>query len=215
MDENSNQKADRRTNIQECKSYRERFIAFVTENDKFIIAMSTLCIAFFTLTLFFATWLLWWSGEQHAERQLRAYVLMESGDVKNVAINQNPIATIIVKNSGKTPAYDVQCTVGIDFREYPLTSNLNSPFDPSKPMEKSPIPPRGKAVFSLKHNELLTPVKIDQLNNATNAIYVIGEITYKDTFGKRRFTKFLVFHNKSTISDFSSLTPYKEGNESN
>jgi predicted PurR-regulated permease PerM len=62
MNKNCKQKSNGGAEIQKSKNYRERFITFVTENDKFIIAISTVCIAIFTLTLFVATWLLWYSA---------------------------------------------------------------------------------------------------------------------------------------------------------
>jgi hypothetical protein len=210
------QKSDSVADNQKYNKYLKRIIVFVTQNDKFIIAISTIFIAVFTITLFIATWLLWVSGEQHAERQLRAYIFIDSMDVKNVAVNQKSKATVIFKNSGQTPAYGVNIIVGIDFREYPLTSDLDPLIiDQIKPKPKSNIPPGGTFNTTLTHDKTLTSVEVDQLNDSTHAIYVTGEIIYKDAFGKRRSTKFLVFNNKSTASDLSSLTPYSEGNEAN
>lgn len=146
-------------------------------------------------------------------RQLRAYVFIDSMAVKNISVNQNPKTLVIIKNSGLTPAYNLSGMVGIDFREYPLASNLDPlPIDPSI---KSSIPPGGRINFNLTHNELLTSARIDQLNNGTHAIYVTGRIIYIDAFGKRRFTKFLTFHNRFTTGNLITLTPYSEGNEAN
>jgi hypothetical protein len=174
-------------------------------------------IAFFTIILVIAGFRQVAISRNTAIRQLRAYIFIDSIGIKDVDANFNPKTTIVIKNSGQTPAYDLSGIAGIDFREYPLASDFDPLFiDPNSHIPTSHIPPGGTAIFRLTHNELLTPVKISQLNDGTHAIYVAVKIIYKDAFGKRRFTRFLGFHNRSTARHprhLSSLAPYSEGNE--
>src|SRR5437868_9091936 len=51
-----------------------KFIEWTERNDKAVVAISTVIIAAFTAALFAATFLLWFAGERHSERELRAYV---------------------------------------------------------------------------------------------------------------------------------------------
>lgn len=61
------QDGERRADVHEQQNYLERFIASVEARDKFIVAASTVVIAIFTLALFVATGLLFYSSEKVAE----------------------------------------------------------------------------------------------------------------------------------------------------
>jgi hypothetical protein len=115
-----------------------------------------------------------------------------------MATKETTITNVVFKNTGQTPAYDVNILIGIDFREYPLLSTLNTHYvTPIIAGGKGPIPQGGVVISQLTMEKPLTHDEIKQLSAGTHAIYVTGKITYKDTFGNERFTKFLAFHNKS------------------
>jgi hypothetical protein len=61
----------------------------------------------------------------------------------------------------------------------------------------------------------LSPTEIDQLREGRGAIYVQGEITYKDFIGWRRYTTFRHYHNglMGTIGIASGMVYYDEGND--
>jgi len=92
---------------------------WIEANDKGIVAIATLVIALFTVTLWFSTHKMWQASQEqlrHSERateqQLRAYLLHHSVDQawEFEDPNQRPVAvkfSIKFENTGLTPALDV------------------------------------------------------------------------------------------------------------
>jgi len=168
-----------------------------------------------------------------AIRQLRAYVFVDTIDVVNIippppgevlpagAWNYQPaigpMAYIIIKNSGQTPAYDVLTWADIKFLEFPNTSPL--PYGdrnaPGLIKTKLTLPAEGKSSKSIKLQQPLTNDEIEKLRATTHAIYVYGDITYKDAFDNQRTSNFRYFINGFTgfthLSNTMSGCP--EGNE--
>lgn len=169
-----------------------------------------------------------------SERQLRAYVVGESGYIVNVAnpvpifegqVFQpsgaeitntacGPIAYQQIKNTGQTPAFQVTNWGNICIREHPLTSPL-----PSRPAGAEPVATVvGPGIINTKRfflNPPLTPEQIANLRAGTAAIYVYGEISYVDAFRKRRFTRYRLMHHiaAGAIGVSTDLSYAEEGNE--
>jgi hypothetical protein len=174
---------------------------------------------------------------ESAERQMRAYVVGENGTIFNVA---NPVPVfpgqifeprseaeitnpafgpgykLQIKNSGQTPAYDVRHWGNILFREFPLKSDL--------PTRDSKIIPTacvlGPGISSTKFNYLFHPLtakEVADLRAGNGAVYVYGEITYKDTFGKSWYTRYRLMHHASggAIGVSTDLSFCESGNEAN
>lgn len=171
---------------------------------------------------------------QNGRRQLRAYVIGESGTIGNVAnpiplyagqvlpptgaeitnTACGPVAYIQIKNSGQTPAYKVLHWGNICVREYPLTSNL--PPIPILVLRNASV--LGPGIYSTKYLFLpkpLTAQEISDLRAGIAAIYVYGEIDYEDAFGKKRVTKYRLMHHvgQGAIGVNTGLTFADEGNE--
>jgi hypothetical protein len=92
-----------------AKEYWTQFVEHVERRSAFYVALSGIAVAGFTLALFIATFLLWFAGERHSERQLRAYVSTSSGSMRVVNIAQGGQGfqiTIELRNAGQTPGYD-------------------------------------------------------------------------------------------------------------
>ncbi|MGA7563766.1 MAG: hypothetical protein WBW55_11225 [Desulfobaccales bacterium] len=190
-----------------------KFVSWVTDNDKFMAAISVLVIAAFTVALFIATWLLWYSGEQHSERQLRAYALIDKITITNIA---NPLPSEIkktyqatgaeitnpvmgphinieIKNSGQTPVYKLEGWADTKILEYPLKSH-----DIIKPIQPKAISIIGRDAvrnLNIANEKPLTESEIKSLRDNSKAIYIYGEITYIDIFTKVHHTKFIYYHN--------------------
>jgi hypothetical protein len=174
---------------------------------------------------------------ESAERQMRAYVVGENGTIFNVA---NPVPVfpgqtfdprceaaitnpafgpgykLQIKNSGQTPAYDVRHWGNILFREFPLKSDL--------PKRDAKIIPTacvlGPGISSTKFNYLFHPLtaqEVADLRAGNGAVYVYGEITYKDTFGKSWYTRYRLMHHASggAIGVSTDLSFCESGNEAN
>jgi hypothetical protein len=171
-----------------------------------------------------------------SRRQLRAYLFVETGDIINVATpfeptpegqepprgakrwpKMGPAAIMRVRNTGQTPAYDVLNWAAIELREYPLAS----------PPPVRPPPNKNTTSFTVGANVIitknvfitdpLTEEEVAALRANTKAIWVFGEIVYKDAFGRKRFTKYRYRHNGMTgnIGVSAELTGADEGNQSN
>ncbi len=194
-------------------------------------------IAGLTLFLMIFTGLLVWVGnkqEKTTRRQLRAFVYLHSGSIYNVAHPHNPISTykptgaeiisptegpaavLTIRNSGSTPAFKVVHYAGIHVAEYPLKTEL-PPIGRVKSPPSSAIPPEG---FNTKRANIFRPLTSEEiagLRNGTVAVWIYGEITYRDAFHRKRRSRYRLFHNAQTgpIGVTTDLTWAEEGNEAN
>jgi hypothetical protein len=183
-----------------------------------------ICVAIWTLN----------HMRESSERQLRAYVVAEVGSIVNIAnpvevpgvtltptearaaFPWGPIAKIAIKNAGQTPAYHVGHWGSICFREYPLASPL-----PSNPHTARPMPSiMGPGTIATKlflFGPSLTPQQISDLRAGSGAVYVYGEVTYRDAFGNERFTNYrLMYHIiGGAIGVSTDLSFTEDGNEAN
>jgi hypothetical protein len=127
-----------------------------------------------------------------AERQLRAYICVDSATLKFPEANV-PEAQIHLRNCGQTPAYDVSGWIHTWFAEYPLKEVLPSaPDDLRKGIE--PLASGRISIFVAPRKPPLPPENLARLGTAQFTMYVYGEIRYKDIFGKERFTKYRLVH---------------------
>ncbi len=167
-----------------------------------------------------------------AERQLRAYVYMETIDTVNIIppprgkvqppnawVYQpasGPLAILVIKNTGQTPAHDVVHWGEIYFDEFPHNSPL--PYGdrnmPDHLRTKFTMPPGGKTFKQRGITKPLTADQIAKLRAGTHAIYVYGDIFYKDIFGKNHSSYFKYFiRGPGFTHNFNPMIGYGEGNE--
>lgn len=99
------------------------FAAFVEHNEHFFVGFGTIIIAIFTAVLGLATAFLWKAtkalvdgANDTAERQLRAYVMIESVRLEDFEVGRRPFARVTLRNSGATPAHQLThwCMMGFD-----------------------------------------------------------------------------------------------------
>jgi hypothetical protein len=129
---NNEQKTNEGTQTQETENYWKRFVRFVETRDKFINAFSTILmlivtgfVAYATFSLYGATRDLVIGAEKTAERQLRAYVyvLPPPQGISAVIAGSSQRTVVALRNSGQTPAYEMQVRGNFGFGEYPPTAN--------------------------------------------------------------------------------------------
>ncbi len=156
------------------------------------------------LSLFFTGWAAWAAAiaakaaqesikvaSDTAKRQLRAYV-----SVSGVARTKDPGALegpgfavlVDVENDGQTPAYDLYQWTMIEIREFPLKGPLkiHCSVNPSL----GTLPPHRKTMSFPSFKRALTPLEEQAILSEGKAIYVYGEIAYKDGFDRNRLTQF-------------------------
>lgn len=144
-----------------------------------------------TLALWLATRRLVRSAEKTAERQLRAYVSIDGAAIMNVASGQTPKAVIDFKNFGQTPAYNVTHWQVITKPQ--IFHQSDDPFrlPPADLYRSNAIigPTSGMKMCSTA-NRHLTDEEFTGLADGTLAMYVFGEIRYRDAFGEDRFMRY-------------------------
>jgi hypothetical protein len=127
-----------------------------------------------------------------AERQLRAYVCVDSALLKFPQPDV-PEAQIHFKNCGQTPAYDVRGWIHTWFDECPLKVVLPSaPADLRKGTET--LAPGRHSIFVAPKKPPLPPQFLQILGTPKFTLYVYGEVRYKDIFGMERSTKYRLIH---------------------
>jgi hypothetical protein len=166
------------------------------------------------------------------ERQLRAYVVTESGSIVNIAEPEitpgqstptaarithpswGPVAVVQIKNTGQTPAFRVEHWGNICFKEYPLVSTLPSEPTGLRPMF-SIVGPGISITKLLRLGPRLTLEETEKLRAGTGAIYVYGTIRYEDAFKKPRLTKYRLMHHQmgGAIGVSTELTFTEDGNQ--
>lgn len=212
-----------------ASEWRKQFICDSKITDVIIAALTTFLMIF--------TGLLVWVGyrqEKTTRRQMRAFVYVNEGAVFNVAHpvyplpgykptgaeivspTEGPFARLTIKNSGSTPAFRVAHWGGIHVAEFPLKSEL-PPIRLTKRAPHSALPPDSVNTKWVRFPQPLTAQQIEGLRNGTVAIWVYGEITYRDAFRRKHVSRYRLFHNlgAGTIGISTDLTWAEGGNEAN
>jgi hypothetical protein len=174
------------------------FVEFVEYSEKFLIAFGTLIVAIFTVVLGVATAFLWRAtrdlvsaADRTAERQLRAYVMVESVVIEDFGVGRIPKLKITIRNFGLTPVHQLTHWSTVGFDAFPHT--VPFPVRDETPLPPMALAPSGKLITRPREQRELNLETWAALAAGTHAIYVIGEIRYEDAFGKRRETDFLLF----------------------
>lgn len=163
------------------------------------------------------------STKRTEEAQTRAYVFPDS-----VAISDGfplagtkgefspPGAAVVLRNSGNTPAFDIQhwgVVELLDSPPEPITADLAT-------MPKSNLPPGGTSSFNrfMTNGESpwwMTAVGADMLRRREARIYVHGRIEYRDVYGARRFTNYRLEYDGSWPPAPDAILRFSaDGNES-
>jgi hypothetical protein len=166
-------------------------------------------------------------------RHMRAYVFVHTASIHNVADPPDfgpngkepppgaikwramgPVAVIVIRNSGHTPAHDVVHWGHIDFRDAPLVGDLPTAPPADAQTTRSIIPPGASTTKNLVMPAPLTVDQIVSLRNGTAALYVYGAISYVDAFGARQVTNYSLRHNalSGVVGVSGELTGTYDGN---
>ncbi|MDQ6867610.1 MAG: hypothetical protein M3178_04110 [Pseudomonadota bacterium] len=186
-----------------------------------VTAAGTIALAFLTLVLAVGTLFLWLAtrrlvrgSEKTAERQLRAYVLVSSARIHDFGIERPPRVEIIIKNSGQTPAFDLLSWSGMIFEKFPLNIELVDP-PPDIKQSRSTLGAGDISSHLTTAGCPLTKIETDMIIAGKVAIYVFGEIKYKDIFKKiERSTRYrMMYGGGGGATPDGALTFCEEGND--
>lgn len=136
------------------------------------------------------------TAEDTERRQLRAYVMVE---VSKSALSDTGTPTIHlnIRNFGSTPAYNLRHWACYDISSVPdQDADFFAPDLITKSTEApgSLIPPHGTigkeySGVTCKNTQLSTE-ELNEIKAGTKAIYAIGVMKYRDTFGVERVTEY-------------------------
>ncbi len=147
-----------------------------------------------------------------AQRQLRAYICTISSHVRNLGMHKVVQAHIVAKNAGQTPAYAVGGLIGIGLDEFPPKIPFELPKD--MPMRKDVTGPNGEIHLTADLGAPSSKLQADALDAGKAAIYVIGEIRYRDAFGIEQHTRFKKYYGGDTkLNPNGVLYSWPDGNE--
>ncbi|WP_166294416.1 hypothetical protein [Bradyrhizobium sp. 2S1] len=148
-----------------------------------------------------------------AERQLRAYVGISGSSIADVQTGA-PMATVIIKNFGQTPAYDVEAWIHLWVAEHPLNEVLpDAP--PEMKKAKGTLYPGSTLIFQMPKDPPVKKEYIHLLGTSEGTIYVYGGIIYRDIFNNRRFTKYRLIYGGPHGMTGNLMGNDREGNEAN
>jgi hypothetical protein len=146
-----------------------------------------------------------------AERELRAYVCMESARIV-FKKERAPEVHVCVKNFGKTPAYDVRMWIGGATGPYPAPEPLK-PAPNELPMGVSVLPPGAKPYTMIWRSDEIPQQVMPILGTKAFTIYVYGRASYRDAFGKQRNTKYrLIFGGREPHNTVVNEGGFRMGN---
>lgn len=155
-----------------------------------------------------------------AERQLRAYVGTESvGFVETIGPFKIQIR-IVVKNYGVTPAYGYQADIRLSVRENPLTSTFVSHPTYFAAKVGDTLMPGNTSIIICELSAVEQPRALQIYNDALaekSALYVSGQIIYKDAFGYSHRTSIRKIGrgHRMVEKGGSPFIEAEEGNDSN
>jgi hypothetical protein len=141
-----------------------------------------------------------WVARDTEKRQLRAYVFLESvhvTDTKDKITGDDPnrglSATIIFKNFGQTPAYNVWHLSSLKVADFPAPSTVFVRDPAKRPIPMDTLGPQGGTQSVVQPSEPDSASGAEgkqQLGSQSRAIYVFGKIDYEDAFGVKRCTRY-------------------------
>lgn len=149
-----------------------------------------------------------------AEWQLRSYLCLEQISVSRFETGQTIEVETIIKNTGQTPARNVVGYTAIMCDRFPLDKEFPEIVRGTVPAFQTEVGHGGivRGVIPTK-----TPVSAETIQSIINgnvAVYVWGEVPYKDIFGKEWFTRYRKYMTRPQEGKGRFRSVSDEGNES-
>jgi len=151
--------------------------------------------------------------DRTAERQLRAYVLPTAAHFERFAVGDVPVADVTIKNSGQTPAYDLTVWARVGTDVFPISKEATEtwPVDHSDDLAPRVLGPGSEMHAVPRFGMPLNQETVDALRKGLMALYVQGEVTYRDAFNRPHTSRFFLFGGGS-IGFNGNLASFRYGN---
>ena len=167
--------------------------------------------------------------QENAERELRAYISIESAEIvaatSNGTIVEPPrrpsdgfkaLAHLVFRNAGKTPAKELKIYGRIDHVAWPINpvSLRELPF--ASPLISSSVlgPSQISHKFEISEDPI-TSTQETSLSNGTTVLVIHGEAKYLDAFNKERWVKYRYFTGGPVGLRGTALSSHEDGNDLN
>jgi hypothetical protein len=166
-------------------------------------------------------------AKQTTVRQLRAYISTKDISIyaatpgspsqpksppPPITAGTQPEARLTFKNSGQTPAYDVEFKSDMSLQKWPLPAHSVLPLPATFPGGKDNLGP-GDTYIKYDGFKILTNNQFQSLQSGTHALFVYGEVGYKDIFGETRTFKYRYFTGGPIGIRGLNLVAHEEGND--
>lgn len=146
-----------------------------------------------------------------ARTQLRAYLCAQGATMKFPEPGK-PSVTVVVKNSGATPALNVQHWIHQWVARYPLDDVLPEPPEDFV-MSCDVLATNAWHTHTNTHpGMIMKPGYLHEIGTSEGTIYVYGEIRYDDVFGDPHVTRYRMMYGGDERSIGDALKPCPEGN---
>jgi hypothetical protein len=146
-----------------------------------------------------------------SRRQLRAYIFNDHANL--VDFDGIPVAQILLKNAGQTPARDVVAWNVVLLGAFPLEVELTRPSQAD--VSRCNLGPGMTFHITTQLSRLSDSTKA-AIREGRQALYVYGRADYADIFGKRRFLEWrLLFGADSARRPDGNLLVSPLGNSAN
>jgi hypothetical protein len=168
----------------------------LTAHATLLLAVSTVALATFSLIQIS-------DFRDQERRQLRAYIGVAIGQIEKFTATTLVEGSIIVKNFGQTPAYNIIDTgAAIVPAQFPFIGSLR------ELLKSNMIPahafallnPTQDLLINIVSKRLYTDDEISKINDGREwRLYLLGKITYRDAFGEDHYTNFCFDYSAETI----------------
>jgi hypothetical protein len=147
--------------------------------------------------------------QELGERELRAYVGVTEIGISGLLLATAPVATVRIRNTGKTPAYKLSVWGGVS-----IMSGSEPPPEPPGPGKVlSNLEPSVELNKVTHYQSPMDQATLDALAVGSKTLYIHGEIRYRDAFGRDRRTTYRKTMRGPIGNGEAALTNCESGND--
>jgi hypothetical protein len=152
-------------------------------------------------------------ARENAQLDQRAWVSVESVRlVKPLSVGEEPVVSIVVKNSGRTPAQRLACISNLYIAVDRVPENETG-IPAGQKSEATIGPTTTFEILTKEQPRIKSQMEIDEIKSGRNPLFVTGIISYVDVFQKSHRTDFCwVFYGASL--DRLNAVSWSTGNSS-
>jgi hypothetical protein len=146
------------------------------------------------------------SAEDTASRQLRAYVGVREFEIESFVVGEVPTVRFEIANFGQTPSYRTRTWVGVGYLPNPMTGTFP---EPNHGTSFRVLNPGDNITRKTRAEGVLTQEILDAITAKTTRLCVVGQVEYRDAFGRDRRTDFRSHYDPR----IAALAISEEGND--